>query len=87
MLPNKCSVINPDLKFTRLCPIVIHTDSASGVQNKLCMLGLYKDYLLIVLLVEDKPKDVIKDLRRKTAAHWNLILPKIRLYKVVIYKV
>ena len=67
--------------------IVIHTDSASWVQNKRFMLGLFKDYLLIVLLVEDKPKDVNSDLRRETAAHWNLILPQIRSFKVVIYKV
>ena len=32
---------------------------------------------------EGKPKDVKSGLRREPDAHWNLILPQIRLYKVV----
>ena len=32
---------------------------------------------IIVLQMEDKPKDVMSDLRRESDTHWNLILPQI----------
>ena len=36
------------------------------------------------LLVEGLPKDVTSDLQGESDPHWNLILPQLNLYKVVL---
>ena len=53
-----------------------------GLVWRLCISYIY----LIVLQLEDKPKDVKPDLRRESDTHWNWILPQIYIIKSSVVK-